>query len=250
MDHLAVTKRYYSRWLGIEDAFDRPGLCAASPERDRALPGYSRPFDLWALLREGRVWLTYGARAERWAQRLAKTPGEPRAAAAFLTELCGAAPVHSRKYVFSAPLAAAREARPLLPEDEPAFLAFFRSLHPFLTDDGWLTDYFADITREGLSCGVFREGRLISCTDLPEMPYMAEAVREIGINTLPEARRHGLALDACALTLRRILDAGLTPLWSTGADNLPSQRLAERLGFQPFGDCFALTLPTERSPRQ
>ena len=251
MDHLAVTKAYYARWLGCVGCFDTPGagaFAAASPECDRIQPGYSQPIDVRVILRGGRAFVAYGRQAAVWAECLAALPGAPSKAAARLAGICGVAPIHSRKYVYVGPTPAPREARVLTSEDESAFIAFFIACNPSLEDGDWLPDYFADFVCNGLSCGVFRDGRLASCVDASEMPYMADSVREIGINTLPELRGRGLATDACSLTVRRILDAGLTPLWSTAAENVASQRLAERLGFRLFGDCLAVTLPAEGGP--
>ena len=54
---------------------------------------------------------------------------------------------------------------------------------------------------------------------------------DIGVSTLPEYHGRGFATAAASLVARRVQEAGQTPVWSTGEDNLPSRRIAEKLGF-------------------
>lgn len=56
---------------------------------------------------------------------------------------------------------------------------------------------------------------------------------EIGIETLAEFRRRGLATVAAAAMIADLVERGLTPVWSCRADNVGSVRLAEALGFVP-----------------
>jgi hypothetical protein len=57
---------------------------------------------------------------------------------------------------------------------------------------------------------------------------------ELGINTLPEARRHGYALAATILWTRAIQDEGLTPFYSALAENSASLALAAAAGYREF----------------
>lgn len=54
---------------------------------------------------------------------------------------------------------------------------------------------------------------------------------EIDVATLDECRGQGLALLACWSFIGRCVDAGLEPSWDCFADNEPSVRLADTLGF-------------------
>ena len=54
---------------------------------------------------------------------------------------------------------------------------------------------------------------------------------EIGIETRPEHRGQGLALAVAIALIRRILAAGLEPIWSCRQENTASLVLAQRLGF-------------------
>lgn len=62
--------------------------------------------------------------------------------------------------------------------------------------------------------------------------WMLDGVLEIGIETLPEARKRGLAIVACAALIRHALSKGLEPVWSAHKENHASQVLAHRLGFR------------------
>ena len=53
---------------------------------------------------------------------------------------------------------------------------------------------------------------------------------EIEVDTVPEERRKGLALVACAALILRCLDEGLYPSWD--AQNMDSVHLAEKLGYE------------------
>jgi RimJ/RimL family protein N-acetyltransferase len=97
-----------------------------------------------------------------------------------------------------------------------------------------LRDYFSDCVSSGFSYGVEVGGRLVSVTDAPTMPYMAEAVQEIGINTHTGFYGKGYATAACSAMVNALLSKGLCPMWSTNLDNLASQALAKRIGFEPL----------------
>lgn len=164
------------------------------------------------------------------------------ALAARLSDALGVPATHTVKYVFLSPIARSEQARQLRGGDYPAYEAFFRAAHPGAQTDGWLQEYFDEIAANGACWGIWRDGRLVCCTDAGSMPFMADRVSEVGINTLPAWQGHGLATDACAAHIAHLLKRGLCPLWSTSADNAASGRLAQRLGFAHLADVIMLTL--------
>ena len=95
-----------------------------------------------------------------------------------------------------------------------------------------------------LCCGVFMDGLLVSCTDMPIMPYMQESIREIGINTLAAYRGRGCAKAACLQCIHEVLSRGKCPIWSAEAENTASLRLAESVGFVRLGDSYSISLST------
>ena len=79
--------------------------------------------------------------------------------------------------------------------------------------------------------GVVVDGRLLSLAHSSRST--AEAC-ELGIDTLPEARRRGYALAATVAWSAAIREKGLTPIYSALAANTASLQLAEAAGYRAF----------------
>jgi hypothetical protein len=79
---------------------------------------------------------------------------------------------------------------------------------------------FCALTGERIVCGAVSAVR-------------CDTAIEIQINTLSSFRRLGLATVVGATLVADCLEHGLEPDWDTDAANLPSQRLAQRLGYVP-----------------
>jgi GNAT superfamily N-acetyltransferase len=77
----------------------------------------------------------------------------------------------------------------------------------------------------------------------------ADVLAHIGVLTSPHARGRGHGTVAAALATNAALAAGLLPQWRSRTDNEASQRVAERLGFQPLGSQTTVFIdpPAERS---
>ncbi|MGI6238299.1 MAG: GNAT family N-acetyltransferase [Christensenellales bacterium] len=236
IDTAARTRAYYAGWLGLSD-FPAASGCVYFAGRNEPPRGYADRVDVFALsLREGGAHVGYGDAARAGIAALDLTRPLPEA----LYAAFGKRPGHAVKYEFCALPAIQSRACLLTADDFPAWHAFYRAL--FSGDDGWMAEYYEDLAASGMAYGVFVDGWIVSATDLPSMPHMADRVREIGINTLPAHRGRGYAREACAGTLRAMLARGICPTWSARADNIASRRLAEGLGFQEFGDAYLLTL--------
>ena len=238
MDCLKTTLAYYSHWLGA------PPEAAQSvflPARDESVPGYSAPFHLYIFAAPGYTALSYGLRARPGIHALL-----PRLAAGMeeaIVQPYGISPGHSVKFFLrAAPSSPSIPARALTLTDEAAYLSFFAQANGCSADD-WVSEYFGDMVQDGMCFGVFENGILASCTDGPTMPFMANAVREIGIHTLPAFRGRGYARAACAACIHSLLSRNFCPIWSAGAENIASRRLAESLGFAPLADVYTLSLP-------
>ncbi len=94
-----------------------------------------------------------------------------------------------------------------------------------------------------LCCGFFLDNTLVSCTDAPDVPYMNDTVVEIGVNTLPDFYGKGFATECCKKCISNILKNSLCPIWSASSDNIASQALAEKVGFEKTADVITLTMP-------
>lgn len=79
--------------------------------------------------------------------------------------------------------------------------------------------------------GVIIDGRLVS---LAHSSWRTSEACELGIDTLPEARRKGFALAATIVWTQAVLQEGLVPLYSALAENSASLRLAEKAGYRIF----------------
>ncbi len=79
--------------------------------------------------------------------------------------------------------------------------------------------------------GVVISGRLLS---LAHSSRRTQEACELGIDTVPEARRKGYALAATIVWAQTVLRDGLIPIYSTLAENTASLRLAAAAGYRPF----------------
>ena len=111
-------------------------------------------------------------------------------------------------------------ARPLTLQDRPLVEAF---------QAGSSDDYFHP-ERHPL-IGVVTAGRLLS---LAHSSRRTQEACELGIDTLPEARRKGYGLAATIVWTRAVLQEGLVPLYSALAENTASLRLAAAAGYRVF----------------
>jgi GNAT superfamily N-acetyltransferase len=66
---------------------------------------------------------------------------------------------------------------------------------------------------------------------------------DISIDTLEPYRRQGLAQAAVGRLIREMATRGLSPVWGAVESNVPSARLAARLGFRPVGRIAVATRP-------
>jgi RimJ/RimL family protein N-acetyltransferase len=79
--------------------------------------------------------------------------------------------------------------------------------------------------------GVIIDGQLVS---LGHSSRRTPEACELGVDTLPEARRRGYALAATIMWTRMVLQEGLIPLYSTLTDNKASLALAAAAGYRVF----------------
>ncbi len=84
----------------------------------------------------------------------------------------------------------------------------------------------------GVSAGGLLDGKLVSVVS---MTAYSEKFADLRAHTLEPWRNQGRGSAAASAGASELVDRGWTPVWSTGEDNLPSQRLARKLGFEEFG---------------
>ncbi len=81
---------------------------------------------------------------------------------------------------------------------------------------------------EGIVAGAIVDGALVA---IAHTSALTPRHADIGGATLEGWRGRGFATVAAALVARQVQATGRTPVWSTGEDNVASQRVAEKLGF-------------------
>lgn len=81
---------------------------------------------------------------------------------------------------------------------------------------------------QGIAAGAISEGHVVS---IALVSVVSERYADIGVYTLPDFRGRGFATAAASIVARLVKGIGKTPIWSTGEHNIPSQRIAEKLGF-------------------
>jgi GNAT superfamily N-acetyltransferase len=90
----------------------------------------------------------------------------------------------------------------------------------------------------GLGFGAVTEDGILACAATSYT--LSSRYLEVAIATRPAFRGRGLAMVVGADLMREALARNLVPCWS--ASNPVSKRLAERLGYQPAGECEVLLL--------
>jgi hypothetical protein len=118
-------------------------------------------------------------------------------------------------------IAAAQQVAGLLTPDDHALVEIF--------DPGNVEYYFHPDRRPLI--GVIVEGHLLSLAHSSRRT--AEAC-ELGIDTLPEARRKGYALAATLLWAASVAQEDLVPFYSASAENTASLGLASAAGYRAF----------------
>ena len=109
------------------------------------------------------------------------------------------------------------------------------SSEPLMPDHGYenLTDCEPDPLGEGLLCfGTVIEGKILSAAS--ENPHAeGETVIDVGVETAEGHEGKGYAASNVAALAYYLLDPGVTVTYIAEDDNLPSRRVAEKVGFTP-----------------
>ena len=242
-----TTLAYYSLWIGQENILlqNKKGIeFLYSEERNKTQQGYGVPFDIYIFKSPERTVISYGSNAKQYISTFADNLDENMT----IDEIGNIAerifhvkPVRNIKYVYSKQINLNTSAVTLTASDFHKYKEFFEKCHHVTAGD-WLYDYFIGMAEKRLCCGFYLDNTLVSCTDAPDMPYMNDKIAEIGVNTLPDFYGKGFATECCKKCISNILENDLCPIWSTSSDNLASQALAEKIGFEKTADVITLTL--------
>jgi RimJ/RimL family protein N-acetyltransferase len=106
-------------------------------------------------------------------------------------------------------------------------LAQLEALPPEVRPIGFWGDLRTSLA-EGLVAGALVEGKVVGTCFVAAR---GQRYADIGVHVLENYRRRGLATAAASLVTRSVQSEGLIPVWSCGSHNLPSLKLARKLGF-------------------
>lgn len=120
---------------------------------------------------------------------------------------------------------------PLLPHPAvrrltPAHLSLLQAAAPELPTGGFGS--IAALLHDGIVAAALADGQIVA---LASTSARSERHADIAVGTLPAWRNRGLASAAAAVVAQAIQSAGQTPVWSAGAHNAASLRIAAKLGF-------------------
>jgi len=73
---------------------------------------------------------------------------------------------------------------------------------------------------------------------------ITEALWDVSIETLEPYHRRGFAAQCASYLIRRLARVGKRPVWGAAASNVPSARLATKLGFTPVDSLMVFTRPS------
>jgi predicted GNAT family acetyltransferase len=92
---------------------------------------------------------------------------------------------------------------------------------------------------EGFVAGAVIAGALVARA---HTSCQSRRYADISVATAEAWRGQGLATAAASLVCRCVQSSGRAPTWNTSAENLASQRIAQKLGFLPYSRVSYLTL--------
>ncbi|MCI4348112.1 MAG: GNAT family N-acetyltransferase, partial [Thermoplasmata archaeon] len=101
---------------------------------------------------------------------------------------------------------------------------------PLVRGGGYAT--FEEMLTEGAAAAGIVEDRIVARATLSADNGK---YADIGVHTLEPWRRQGMSSAGVSLVAQEVVARGLIPVWSTGEHNLASQRVAEKVGFRPYG---------------
>jgi GNAT superfamily N-acetyltransferase len=99
-------------------------------------------------------------------------------------------------------------------------------------------DSAEDFCSHGVGYSLYHDGELATTA---YSAYLFEGELELGMETVPAFRGRGFAQYTCAALIDYCLERGYEPIWACKMENVPSYRLAQKLGFEP-----TVTLPYYR----
>ena len=115
------------------------------------------------------------------------------------------------------------EAVRLLTSEDVQYLA---EAPPEVQGNGYKTH--ETMVTEGIAAGDIVDGNIVA---IAHTYAETNLHADIGVSTVEAWRKNGFATAAASLVAQEIQAKGKVPVWSCGEDNIPSLRVAQKLGF-------------------
>ena len=246
LDFQAITRKYYAEWLDCDEQdFDGGVRYVSSPKRDVKLPGYSNRFILSIFRLNNAVIVSYSSKIQ---EQINKMKTDFSTIESFNSQLSDylnrsfLAKIDTGiKFIFE-------QHSPILINKlvtlEKRNFSLFLNFRLALGQREWdgMRKDFEELSGRGYCIAKIIDGKAVSMTDPPTMPFMADIVQEMGISTLPYYRNKGYAKEVVSACISKIVSDGKCPLWSCAADNRASEQLAYSVGFKKFCDVYSVVL--------
>jgi len=246
IDYYNITKRYYSNWLGIteKDFNEAEVLFVYSNTRNEVQKGFSNPFDLYIWVQDNKIIVSYGDKAKERITRLESINMNMNVdeISMHIKDIWGIVSKKMVIYSFDKLEHLDNKSYKLGKEDYKLYEDFFIASNPDCEDISWLKDYFISIVDKGYSFAEIVDGRIVCMNDLPDVPYMENEIMEIGIVTLKEHRKEGLAKKVCKSSASEMIANNICPHWMADIENIGSQKLATSIGFKEIAKVIMVTL--------
>ncbi len=234
-----ITMQYYSHFCCTDILKLEHGVhFICSKMRDSTLKGFGCKYLLYIFEGEDRFVVVYSPDLEDFIMTLKGLKGQALIAAIEakyeLEKMCLFMFEEERVLTYG-------DAKVLSVDDYTLFETFFKEANPLADPEGWLSEYFIKKAKKGYFAGYFKNDRLVSVCDAPDMPYMEGKIQHTGITTLENERHKGYGKCTGALATHHLLKLGICPQWECSIDNIASIELAKAIGYKEIAKAYIIT---------
>lgn len=138
------------------------------------------------------------------------------------------------------------ECRRLQDSDVELFVKMKLDLYPECDPDDLATEIQRNI-KDGITFGVFQEGKLVSVSEASAIGHMQDLIEEVGVETLPEYQGRGYGKTVISAMTKAILDIGRIPIYRCSSKNEGSIRLAKAIKYEKYADIIQFRKPEQKT---
>lgn len=245
-NYFQFTRQYYANWLDInDDVMDKEGIILIETNKRKICPkGHPKNLELYAIASNSSLFISFSSDIDNEVQirdNISKVT-TVEAGIAKLRELFNEKLRHRKAHYFTKlpDSIDTSEVTCLKKENYPDYLKFFIRQNPNASPDGWLEEYFINISDNKRCYGIYKDNNLVCVTGAPDIPFMEGIITEPGIDTLEGYRRKGSAQAVCAEYIKNAISQDEVPIWTCLHNNVASYSLADNLGYKWFGDLYTI----------